>query len=65
MNTYRTQIYKGRRYKVERGRPSVRCSGAIERDAGIQKLEDRRARYAVWRTGRWGGQGLGWAAVPV
>jgi len=40
MNTYRTQIYKGRSYEVERGR----CSGAIERDARTQKLEDPRAR---------------------
>jgi hypothetical protein len=64
MSTYRTQICKGRRYKGERRRPSVRCSGAIERDAGTQKLEDPRARYGVWRTGGWGGQGLDWAAVP-
>jgi hypothetical protein len=44
--------------------PSVRCSGARERDAGSQKLEDPRARYGVWRTGSWGGRGLDWAAVP-
>jgi len=37
----------------------------IERDAGTQKLEDRRARHGVWRTGSWGGEGLVWAAVPA